>query len=501
MDVTSSDGRHPDDDQPLPRRGRRWRWIGYIFLLLIVGLSVAYFTWSRKSEARLTELLDELRRAGEPVEPADLVHRPIPTEDDAAPDLRAAVAALDQKSETFDAFNKIDLEQPLGAADREVIVKLVEGERDVLEKMRAARGKRDADWRIPYQSPSIMTLLPHLNDMRSLANLGRAAAIHDRLRGNDGAALDHLRDVLAVGNAADTQPVMVGHLVALGVRSVAVYELDRMAADLKVSDDRAADAATAGPATRQQVRDAIRELLDESRTDAGFAAAFRGERTMQIDTARLIADRKLDIRALSGATPSGGFVPPVPRGLVLTDARLMAEYVTDMLKAHQASSDLPTFRNNQPPLPAPVRGNPKIHFFAAMMMPAYDRFVVQHYKGKANTRMAATVLALRLYAADHGGRCPEKLDELVPKYLPSVPADPLAAGGAPLKYSTADPSAPAVYSVGEDGVDDGGSTAPVRRTSASPDRWNMRDAVVSMKPAALVKSEEEEARQKAADGE
>jgi hypothetical protein len=501
MDVTRPDARRPDDDEPLPRRGRRWRWMGLVGLLLVVALSIAYFTWSRKSEARLTELLDELRRAGEPVEPADLVHRPIPTEDDAAPDLRAAVAALDQKSETFDAFNKIDLEQPLGAADREVIVKLVEGERDVLDKLRAARGKRDADWRIPYQSPSIMTLLPHLNDLRSLANLGRAAAIHERLRGNDGAALERLRDVLAVGNAADTQPVMVGHLVALGVRAVAVYELDRAAPSLVIRSEEGNGGTSPGAVTPQQVRDTIRDLLDESRSDAGFAAAFRGERTLQLDTARLIADRKLDIRALSGATPSGGFVPPVPRGLVLTDARLMAEYVTDVLKVAQASSDLPTFRNNQPPLPAPVRGNPKIHFFASMMMPAYDRFITQHFKGKADTRMAATVLALRLYAADHGGRYPDKLDELVPKYLPSVPADPLAAGGAPLKYSAADPSAPVVYSVGEDGVDDGGSTAAIRRSVSSPDRWNMRDAVVPMKPAVLVKSKEEEARQKAGEGE
>jgi hypothetical protein len=489
------------EDEPLPRRGRRWRWIGYAFLLLTVGLAVAYFTWSKRSESRLAELMDELRRAGEPVEPADLVHRPIPAEDDAAPDLRAAAAALDQKSEAFDAFNRMDLDQPLGAADRDAIAKLVEGERDVLGKLREARGKRDADWRIPYQSPSIMTLLPHLNDTRSLATLGRAAAIHERLRGNDGAALDHLRDVLAAGNAADAQPLMVGHLVAVGVRAVAVYELDRMAPDLKIGNDSTAGATSTGPATPQQVTDAIRELLDESRSDAGFAAAFRGERVMQLDTARLIADRKLDIRALSGAAPRGGFAPPVPRGLVLTDARLMAEYATDMVKAHQVSPDLPTFRGNQPPLPASIRGSPKIHFYAGIMTPAYDRFIAQHYKGKADTRMTATVLALRLYAADHGGRYPDKLDELVPEYLPSLPADPLAAGGVPLKYSTADPSAPAVYSVGEDGVDDGGSTAPIRRGVSPPDRWNMRDAVVPMKPAVLVRSREEEAKQKAGDGE
>ena len=120
-----------------------------------------------------------------------------------------------------------------------------------------------------------------------------------------------------------------------------------------------------------------------------------------------------------------------PEGTALDhDTVLAFDVLTHALTFAGASPDLQTFRNNEPKVPAPLRGNPNIHFFAAIMMPVYRPFVTDHYKGKADGRLAATALALRLYAADHGGRYPGTLDELVPEYLPAVPLDPLAAGGA-----------------------------------------------------------------------
>jgi len=43
-----------------------------------------------------------------------------------------------------------------------------------------------------------------------------------------------------------------------------------------------------------------------------------------------------------------------------------------------------------------LRGNPNLHFFAAILMPRYGSFVADHYKGKAEGRLAATALALYL---------------------------------------------------------------------------------------------------------
>ena len=51
------------------------------------------------------------------------------------------------------------------------------------------------------------------------------------------------------------------------------------------------------------------------------------------------------------------------------------------------------------------------------------------------------------------GHYPASLDELVPKYLLAVPADPF--DGKPMRYVLRDGVA-TIYSVGEDRIDDGG---------------------------------------------
>jgi len=79
---------------------------------------------------------------------------------------------------------------------------------------------------------------------------------------------------------------------------------------------------------------------------------------------------------------------------------------------------------------------------------------IQKLKSKSQTETAAIELLLVLKAYKlKTGRLPEKLDELVPEYLPNVPLDDF--DGKPIRYSAAKK---VVYSVGEDGKDDGGMT-------------------------------------------
>jgi hypothetical protein len=84
--------------------------------------------------------------------------------------------------------------------------------------------------------------------------------------------------------------------------------------------------------------------------------------------------------------------------------------------------------------------------------------VVQPYQVRARrTTMAKSGLllcenALGAYQFEHGAH-PDSLNQLVPKYLAAVPADPHAE--RPLLYRRSDQSF-LVYSVGPDGVDNGG---------------------------------------------
>ena len=91
-----------------------------------------------------------------------------------------------------------------------------------------------------------------------------------------------------------------------------------------------------------------------------------------------------------------------------------------------------------------------------MLVPTLNRALMLHYRSLAMRRMTGVALAIRLYQLDAGGRRPETLDELVPKYLLAVPADPFADDGRGLGYLPH--ASPALlYSVNTDGDDDQGA--------------------------------------------
>jgi hypothetical protein len=118
---------------------------------------------------------------------------------------------------------------------------------------------------------------------------------------------------------------------------------------------------------------------------------------------------------------------------------------------------------------------------ATMLLPTFDNAIRTHFQTLAGRRMAAVALAVRWYTVEHDGKPPRTLDELVPKYLPYVPADPFAPGGAPLRYRVGPPH-PLVYSLGENGTDEGGSRTPMNPRRTVTTRWEQQDAVFSLEP-------------------
>jgi len=73
-------------------------------------------------------------------------------------------------------------------------------------------------------------------------------------------------------------------------------------------------------------------------------------------------------------------------------------------------------------------------------------------KDRADVSATRLLLALRAYATAEG-RLPDRLDELVPKYLDTIPTDPF--DGKPMQYN---PEKKLIYTVGEDLTDSGGTT-------------------------------------------
>lgn len=84
-----------------------------------------------------------------------------------------------------------------------------------------------------------------------------------------------------------------------------------------------------------------------------------------------------------------------------------------------------------------------------------ERTLERHNAAVAHIRLMALQVALRCYAAENNA-APAKLDELVPKYLSHLPADPFS--GEAFIYKPHQTNW-LIYSVGPDGVDDGGISA------------------------------------------
>ncbi|HOB33237.1 MAG TPA: hypothetical protein PKH32_10205 [Verrucomicrobiota bacterium] len=79
---------------------------------------------------------------------------------------------------------------------------------------------------------------------------------------------------------------------------------------------------------------------------------------------------------------------------------------------------------------------------------------MRFFAAEARVRSARTAIAVERYRRAHEESLPPALTNLVPEFLGEVPLDPF--DGQPLRFVTT-PKGFIVYSIGPDGVDNGGA--------------------------------------------
>jgi hypothetical protein len=440
------------------RPPRRWvRRIGGLFLVLVVGLVALFFVWRHDAAGGFAAEIAAVRAAGEPVSVEGLNAWPalLAPGENAVPGLRAAAARVDPESDAWKRlFHSLDDWVP-ALREKEVaaLEAVLKENEEALHTLDDAAEKPGVDWALGIGSPMIQQHYPDLDSQRSLADLLRAKAMLEHHRGNDAEAVRRIEQILFVGRAVDHQPTLVAHLVTLGIHARAAKAAAEVAPALRVAgrDGTAAD----GAATREQVRALIGRLLDDKPLVAGQRRAWVGERVMQIDTVIGLAEGAFAANPPNVQTHAKLFFV---RPYFYDNGRAMTRYTTALVRAADSSTDLPSFRDKLPDKPLEGLKSYRL-MLARILLPSLDRAGEQQYRGMADRRLSAVALACRLYAVDHDGRLPGKLEDLVPEYLPAVPIDPLAAGGRPLGYVSPekDPEKPRIYSVGPNGIDQGGA--------------------------------------------
>jgi hypothetical protein len=282
--------------------------------------------------------------------------------------------------------------------------------------------------------------------------------------GNHGEFVEILSDMHALAGAIDHQPMLVPHLTVITVNSLALSLVEEIGTQLAIKTQPGVNNSQA--ARPEAVQALIKQLLNEDAFASEVVNAFRFERAMQLDSVLMVASGKM-------ATNTQWFKASLqtsiaPTHLLLgplfeSDGLWMMEHMSDEIEAIQSPS-YPEYQDcmrRASSLGKRPAGGPKgiRNLLSSILMPSLGRAASAHYRALGQRRMAAIALAIRLFEVNRGHR-PRTLDELVPDYLPTVPADPMSSNGV-IQYL---PNAehPRLYSIGLDGIDDGGEYVYIR---------------------------------------
>lgn len=425
------------------------RWLLIALLVLICAIVAAIIGFTTYAHARLQNLIDAYRAAGEPVLPADFVLPHIPDESNAATFLRQA--AMKIPTEHLQVLRELPDHLPFSPQQQQVLRNLLETDRQALADLRAARQFTDVNWQVPIQAMFDLQRIPEFDGMRLSGLLLHRAALLEHQTGNDERAVALLQDLIAAGDAAyGLLPGAVSYLVAQSLTVSGTRGVAEMAHDLKIGSQ-------AGFAAPQEVKALLTLLLDESAVVQGWRSGLNGDRALILHHGQSLADR-----FLLGSVIRFDIADAMSTCTIVRDAGLLP----NMPAAKLALSTI----KSVPPRPwRPM----------SLLLPTLHQLVPLHFRALAERRMAAVALAIRMYQVDHGGVLPANLHELVPAYLPDLPVDPFAPDGRTFGYIPTSPG-PLIYSVAENFTDDQASTRPSRKSPYrhDPSLWDYEDAVL-----------------------
>jgi hypothetical protein len=111
------------------------------------------------------------------------------------------------------------------------------------------------------------------------------------------------------------------------------------------------------------------------------------------------------------------------------------------------------------------------YMLSLISIPNFSRAAQTAIRAETERQLTLAALAITRFEMRHG-KFPSGFEELVPEFLAAEPWDPMS--GKPLGYRLKDGGF-VVYSVGEDGIDNGGDATPT--PPKKPGLWEGRDAV------------------------
>jgi hypothetical protein len=406
---------------PLPRHLLSWRsWRFRTAFALLLATLILRLLWGAYARHKLQAQLEDLRRQGLPIVPKEVIFEHVPDSQNAWPVLLQAASASQSGVDSPRASNDTYRDSPpyppswlKRARDSE------KANAQAFVISRKLRGYSRIQFHDRLSSP-VYTAVYSYNGVRNLANTVTDGALYAQSQGTDVEAIERIRDVLHQGRLIHQDPLLVAQLVALGVDALACSTAEIIAPGLRLSDNTA----------RQHARGLITDLLDEEASWRGFASCFPIERLAMTDylTTRAKGYWALQPLAELEKVRSDHFYA------IAFQAAHQRNRVQALRILSQADRDEPIrFTLNGFSFVPQGPSVPRYSRWFTGASAGIDRSFEVQFRFIAERRAAAISLAIQLYRADHDHR-PARLEELVPQYLPALPADPFYGDNRPFGY-------------------------------------------------------------------
>ena len=417
-----------------------WRWpiLGVAAFVAFVGGTLGWRHWSLHQA--IETRLQAIRDAGLPVTLADLnawYPEPPPGEN-AAELLHDAFSNYlnEEDWQILPGGGNVDLPkrgEALSDDMKAAIEEYLNANAEALKLLHQAAAMKDCRFPIDLMA-GFNVRLPHLAQLRGGAKMLRLEAMLRTENGNTDAAVDSIVSILGVANALRQEPILISELVRISCIAIAggalEYVLNR-----------------ATPSAEQIAR--LEQAFLAAEAPGTMFRALVGERCQWFN--------ELDPLLTAGALGRGLNIIGWKKSNQLSYLDMMQGFVEALEKPYPERWKLATeVETAISKLTESGSGMVQRYFEAlpTMLLAALPKASLSHARMVASVRAARGALRVERYRAENG---------VLPETLAGddIPVDPF--NGAPLRYKRhANGKGYVVYSIGEDGQDDGGEMDALR---------------------------------------
>lgn len=293
-----------------------------------------------------------------------------------------------------------------------------------------------------------MTTLPHLAQIKKLAQLLQKETVSEARQGNTEAAAKAVVAGIRLSLSLENEPIIISRLVENASLALTTAGLAQ-ALSLRSFTD--ADLVS------------IRDALQDADAAASLEHVLKGERCLslshfQMPPAELTKALAQNPNEQPRPDLTDYFKSPAFQG----DINCSLDYYSNLV----AIAQRPFPACLEPALKGERFDVPQEYVLSRTLLPALDKLELRAGDVAAWIRNTRTAVAVERYRLQHQGIPPDSLSVLVPGFMDEVPRDPF--DGKPLRYQRKPGHGYIVYSVGRNLADDHGSTQPTGSNDRAP---------------------------------